>query len=133
MSVEDRLRTATRARADLVSDIRPLDLPAREPVRRPRAAGTRRWVSWAAPVTAAAVVVALAVTLVSLRQMHSASTAPPPAQPGVSAASAADTVPEFYADINFPILGASPTTLVVGGVTYMLITGIAYTAFSGVA
>ena len=70
MSVEDRLRTATRARANLVSDIRPLELPARERVRRPRASGTRRWVTWAAPVTAAAVVVALAVTLVSLRQLH---------------------------------------------------------------
>ncbi len=28
MSVEDRVRTATRARANLVRDIRPLELPA---------------------------------------------------------------------------------------------------------
>jgi hypothetical protein len=113
MSVEDRLRTATRARADLVSDIRPLELPARERVRRPRASGTRRWVSWAAPVTAAAVVVALAVTLVSLRQLHSTPTAPATAQSGTSATSAADTVPEFYAALKTPF-EPGPTTLVVG-------------------
>ena len=114
MSVEDRLRTATRARADLVSDIRPLDLPARERVRPPRASGARRWVSWAAPVTAAAVVVALAVTLVSVRQMRSAPAVPAAAQSGSSATSAADTVPAFYADINFRLIGSGPTTLVVG-------------------
>jgi hypothetical protein len=114
MSVEDRLRTATRARADLVSHIRPLELPAREQVRRPRASGTRRWVSWAAPVTAAAVVVALAVTLVSLRQMRSAPAVPAAAQPGTSATTAADTVPEFYATLNSSITGSGPTTLVVG-------------------
>jgi hypothetical protein len=114
MSVEDRLRTATRARADLVSDIRPLELPARERVRRPRASGTRRWVSWAAPVTAAAVVVALAVTLVSLRQLHSAPPAPAAARPDASATTAADVVPEFYATLNAKITGFGPTTLVVG-------------------
>ena len=113
MSVEDRLRTATRARANLVSDIRPLELPARERVRRPRASGTRRWVSWAAPVTAAAVVVALAVTLVSLRQLHSAPAVPASGQPGASATTAAATVPEFYAALKTPIR-PGPTTLVVG-------------------
>ena len=36
MSVEDRVRAATRARADLVRDIRPLDLPAAKVVRPSR-------------------------------------------------------------------------------------------------
>jgi hypothetical protein len=96
-----------------VSDISPLELPAREPVRRPRSSGARRWVSWAAPVTAAAVVVALAVTLVSLRQLRSAPTGAVGARSGSSATSAADTVPEFYAALNSP-LRPGPTTLVVG-------------------
>jgi hypothetical protein len=113
MSVEDRLRTATRARADLVSDIPPLDLPARERVRRPGAFGTRRWVSWAAPVTAAAVVVALAVTLVSLRQARNAPTVPAAAQSGTSATSAVSAPPGFYADINIPF-APGPTTLILG-------------------
>lgn len=55
MSIEDRVRAATRARTDLVRDIRPLELPGElpAPVRRagPLAAGStgalrsraRRW------------------------------------------------------------------------------------------
>ena len=41
MSVEDRLRTAARARANLVTAIRPLELPAREPMRLRPAPGPR--------------------------------------------------------------------------------------------
>ena len=112
MSVEDRLRTATRARADLVSHIRPLDLPAREPARLPRWSGTRRWVSWAAPVAAAAVVVSLAVSLVSLRQArYEPSVAAGPA--GASASSAAAAIPAYYAALDFPFRTGA-TTLVVG-------------------
>ncbi len=112
MSVEDRLRIATRARADLVSDIRPLDLPAREPARLRRAPGSRRWMAWAAPAAAAALVVALAMTLVSVRQARNESPVPA-AQPGASAISAADTLPEFYAALNSPF-GRGPTPVVVG-------------------
>jgi hypothetical protein len=53
VSVEDRVRAATRARAALVRDVRPLDLPA-VPGRAPKA---RRRVAWFAPVAAAAAVV----------------------------------------------------------------------------
>jgi len=113
MSVEDRLRTATRARADLVSDIRPLDLPAREPARLRRAPGSRRWMAWAAPAAAAALVVALALTLVSIRQARNESPIPAAAQPGAAAASAAGPIPEFYAALNSP-LGGGPTPVVVG-------------------
>ena len=113
MSVEDRLRTATRARADLVSDIRPLDLPAREPARLRRAPGSRRWMAWAAPAAAAALVVALALTLVSIRQARNESPIPAAAQPGAAAISAACPIPEFYAALNSP-LGGGPTPVVVG-------------------
>jgi hypothetical protein len=113
MSVEDRLRTATRARADLVSDIRPLDLPAREPARLRRAPGSRRWMAWAAPAAAAALVVALAMTLVSVRQARNESTVPAAAQPGASAISAAGPLPQYYAALNSPF-GRGPTPVVVG-------------------
>ena len=115
MSVEDRLRTATRARADLVSDIRPLDLPAREPARLRRSPGSRRWMAWAAPAAAAALVVALALTLVSVRQARNESPVPAAAQSGASAISAADTLPEFYAALNSSFgPGPTPTPVVVG-------------------
>jgi hypothetical protein len=113
MSVEDRLRTATRARADLVSDIRPLDLPAREPARLRRAPGSRRWMAWAAPAAAAALVVALAMTLVSIRQARNESPVPAAAQPGASAISAVGPLPEFYAVLNSPLV-PGPTPLAVG-------------------
>ena len=100
MSVEDRLRTATRTRADLVRDIPPLDLPARKPVRLPRVSRAR-WSAWMAPVTAAAVVVALAITLVSLR---AARNEPPvsPAGTGQSGTSAAVVPPKYYAALDDP-------------------------------
>jgi hypothetical protein len=104
MNVEDRLRTATRARADLVSDIRPLDLPAREGVRRPRASGTRHWVSWMAPVTAAAVVVALALTTVALREVRNEPSLPAAnsGQSGTGATAAAEVLPRYYAALGNP-------------------------------
>jgi hypothetical protein len=100
VSIEDRLRTATRARADLVRDIPPLDLPARKPVRLPRASRAR-WSAWMTPVTAAAVVVALAITLVSLRAVRNE---PPvsPAGSGQSGASAAVVPPKYYAALDDP-------------------------------
>ena len=75
MSVEDRVRAATRARAALVRDVRPLDLPA-TPGRPPR---VRRWGAWTAPVAAAAAVAALAVSLATARHAPDApaATAPP--------------------------------------------------------
>jgi hypothetical protein len=103
VSVEDRLRTATRARADLVRDIPPLDLPARKPVRLPRVSRAR-WSAWMAPVTAAAVVVALAITLVSLRAVRNEPpVSPGSGQSGTSANSAAVVPPKYYAALYDPL------------------------------
>lgn len=135
MSVEDRVRTAARARADLVTDIRPLELPAARTLRLPFAPTPRRWVNWLAPVAAAAVVVALAITLVSTR--HSAGPPPAPAtSPAVSPAIAAieKTVPEYYAELTGPdsvIVGDDRTGAVVatvrppGNVTFVGVTAAA--------
>ena len=122
MSVEDRLRTAARARANLVTAIRPLELPAREPIRLRPAPGPRRWVAWAAPAAAAALVVGLAVTLVSIRQAGHQSSAPSVAagQSGGSVTSFAG-VPKYYAALYDPSgtafndeATAKPVELVVG-------------------
>jgi hypothetical protein len=103
MSVEDRLRTATRARAALVRDIAPLELPAARAVRLPRTPLARGWVAWLAPVTAAAVVVAIAVTVVSLRELRNEPSVSPAAsgQPGAGVTSAA-VPPKYYAALDDP-------------------------------
>ncbi len=104
MSVEDRVRTATRARAGLVRDIRPLDLPAAKPLRLLRAPRARGWSTWMAPVTAAAVVVALAITTVALRAVWNEPSVPPAASAvsGTGVTSAAAVPPNYYAALDDP-------------------------------
>jgi hypothetical protein len=102
MSVEDRVRAATLARAALVRDVRPLDLPA-IPARPLRA---RRWVAWTAPVAAAAAVAALAVSLAAVRHAPDAPAAPA-AVPAVSG-----MLPEYYAALDNP---SGPITQVLPG------------------
>jgi len=68
VSIEDRVRAATRARADLVTRHRPLDLPAGSHAGARRGQHARRWLGWGTPFAAAALVVALAVVLVVVRQ-----------------------------------------------------------------
>lgn len=103
MSVEDRVRSATRERADLVRDFRPLELPAAKVVR-PSRVPRPRWSTWLAPVTAAAVVVALAVTAVALREVRNGPSVPA-ASPGQSATgvtTAAGVLPRYYAALDNP-------------------------------
>jgi len=102
MSVEDRVRAATLARADLVRDVRPLDLPP-VPARPLRA---RRWVTWAAPLAAAAAVAALAVSLTTVRHAPNAPAAPA-AVPAVSG-----MLPEYYAALDNP---SGPITQILPG------------------
>jgi hypothetical protein len=93
MSIEERVRAATRARTDLVRDVRPLELPndLPAPVRRSRPA--RHWANWGAPIAAAALVTALALTLVLLRQASDPQ--PGPTVPA-SSPSAAASIPRYY-------------------------------------
>jgi hypothetical protein len=103
MSVEDRVRAATRARAALIGDVRPLDLPA-VPGRAPR---PRRLVAWTAPVAAAAAVAALAVSLATVRHIPNAPVAPAP----VTLPAVSGTLPEYYAaldDLSGPITQITP-------------------------
>jgi hypothetical protein len=101
MSVEDRVRAATRARADLVRDIRPLEPPAGlpEPPRLARRARpARRWLSWGAPLAAAALVTALALTLALLRQAPEPHSAPAASSGTVSAAA---SIPRYYVALAY--------------------------------
>jgi hypothetical protein len=73
---EDLIRSTTHAIASTVREVPPLRLepapgaPRARAWRRPPASGRpRRWWSWGAPLAAAAVVVALAVSLVIVRDM----------------------------------------------------------------
>ena len=133
MSIEDRVRDATRARTDLVGGTRPLDLPLDLPAR-PSARATRdrgrRWLSWGAPLAAAAVIAALAVTLALVRQAgdpHPAPAAPP----------APASVPRYYAVlVSTGSSGTSPLKLVVGddqtGRTLAVVNPSARMSFYGV-
>jgi hypothetical protein len=95
MSTEDRVRAATRARTDLVRQIRPLELPDELPARAHRPRHARRWLSWGAPIGAAALVTALALVLVMLR------TAPGQQSAESSAASSVPaSVPRYYVTLT---------------------------------
>ena len=95
MSIEDRVRTATRAGATLVRDIgRPLAAPDPVRLRRRPAPGTRRWRSWGVPLAAAMAVVLVALTLVAVR--HFSAPAPAPSGP----AALPRSVPRYYVALN---------------------------------
>ena len=91
MSIEDRVRTATRAGASLIRDVRPLGAPAPVRLRRRPEPAPRRWVNWGVPLAAAAAVVAIALTLVAVRQPGT----PSPAASGSGTAAPA-TIPRYY-------------------------------------
>ena len=98
-NVEERVRAATRARAGLVRQVRPLELPEELPARGRRgrrsrpARPTRHWLNWGAPLAAAAVVIALALVLVLLRQAPAPRSHPvaPTSTPAIPA-----SVPRYY-------------------------------------
>ena len=84
MSIEDRVRAATRARAALVRDTRDLELPDDLPGRTRRgrrAERARRWGAWLVPLAAAAVIVALALILAAVRHEAAPSKTVVPAAP----------------------------------------------------
>jgi len=98
---EDLIRSTTHAIAATVREVPPLRLeparnkprfPARAPRRHRDSGRQRRWRSWAAPLTAAAVVVALAISLVLVRDI--------PNEGGVSSNATTSTspggVPRYY-------------------------------------
>jgi len=112
---EELVRSTTRAIASAVREVPPLRLelaggelrPAgrapRHPRGRRRAGGRRDWWSWGAPLAAAAVVVALAVALVTVRNMpnEGAASQNPAASAGVPRYYVA--FKQFAGDMNSPV------------------------------
>jgi hypothetical protein len=102
-TVEDKIRAATRAEAAALRAMPPLRLPSRTdrrlpwPGSGPRAGRARRLKSWIAPVTAAAVVIALASALVIVRDIPNARVVPPvgPVRPIAG-------VPAYYVTLYTP-------------------------------
>jgi hypothetical protein len=92
MSIEDRIRTATRAGATLVRDIGPMAAdPETVRVRRLPARAARRWGTWGIPLAAAAAVALVAISLVAVRGADSGAPATRPVTPA-----APTTVPRYY-------------------------------------
>jgi len=107
MSIEDRVRSATQAGASLIRDVRPLGTAAPVRLRPQPARAPRRWLSWGIPLVAAAAVVALALTLVAVRQPSA------PARPAVPSTPTA--VPRYYATLDVDAQGDLYTgPLIVG-------------------
>jgi hypothetical protein len=90
---EDRARAAMRAIASTVDDAPPLRLETAADELRSPARGPRRWRTWAAPLTAAAVVVALAIALVIVKDIPNGSAVP---ANRATAAPGAASVPRYF-------------------------------------
>lgn len=108
-STEDVVRAATRAYGETVTEIRPLDLtrPA------PRARRPRRFPAWVAPVTAAAAVIALAISLVLVRGIQNGPVVPPAASSSPGAVAPIAGVPEYYVTLH-QANPSAPSGLVIG-------------------
>jgi hypothetical protein len=95
-TVEVKIRAAIRAEAATLREMRPLRLPPAPPeMPRPQAAvrtrRARRFRTWIGPVTAAAAVIALAISLVIVRDIPNGRSVPP-AGPVPAVAG----VPQYY-------------------------------------
>ena len=111
MTVEDQLRAAGRAVSEQVRDLPRLDLRTQPTARHARARAFRRWPDagrWLIPMAAAAAVVAVAVTLVVVknppRAAHKASAGPAASRSAGPAATSAPVDPEalpgYFVAIN---------------------------------
>jgi hypothetical protein len=99
---EDLIRSTTHAIASTVREVPPLRLePAPDELRSPARAPRRlrggrgrqgRWRSWAAPLTAAAVVVALAISLVLVRDIPNDGAV----SPNLTTSTSPGGVPRYY-------------------------------------
>jgi hypothetical protein len=107
--VEETSR-AMRELGSTVTDAPPLRLAARHGARMPRHSWRRRWTLWAGPLTAAVAVVALAVALVTIRDLPNGRVVTPTAPASPPAAG----VPTYYAAPETVCQTCQSTRLVVG-------------------
>jgi hypothetical protein len=95
VTTEDRLRATAQAVTDAMRPVRPLELPGEQPAHVPGGRRSRRWLNWGAPVAAAALVTAMAVTLVLVRQAGGPPPAPVTPTAGGSSSPLA-SIPRYY-------------------------------------
>jgi hypothetical protein len=116
-SLEDKVRSATRAQAQTLREVRPLRLtpdPAdtrKRPSRLGRPARARLSRGWLGPAAVAVLVVAIAIALVVVRDIPRGRMAPAP--PSVAQAYAGVGVPTYYVTAYQPS-GSSLNSLVIG-------------------
>jgi hypothetical protein len=108
-SVERTVIEATRAYGDTVREIRPLELaPGRTGQRLPRRTPpARRWKTWMGPAAAAAALVALAISLVIVRDIPNGRRVPP------AQASFPVPAPRYYVALDNPQDQNSPDPVIV--------------------
>ncbi|HET6191346.1 MAG TPA: hypothetical protein VFE59_30620 [Trebonia sp.] len=105
-SVEDRVHAAMTAAGDLAAEeIRtapPLRLPSKPAAGTRRGPAPRRWVRWGAPLTAAAAVAALAISLVLVKgaQNESVVSSNPTASASTVVPTGPGGVPRYYAALT---------------------------------
>jgi hypothetical protein len=131
VSVEDRVRAATHARAALVHDVRPLDLPT-APGRAPTA---RRRVAWTAPLAAAAVVIVVVGSVAAGSWLatsgNSRSSNPAATKQGASTGSFSG-VPAYYLAVESPSLAVVRATA-TGATLARVTTRIPFVGVTGAA
>jgi hypothetical protein len=132
VNVEDRVRAATRARAALVRDVGPLDLPA-VPGRAPRA---WRRLAWTAPMAAAAAVLIVVAGSVAAgswlaRSGDDRSGNPAALKQGASAGSFTG-VPAYYVAVASPSLAVVRATA-TGATLARVTTRVPFVGVTGAA
>lgn len=107
MTVEDRLRATTEAVTLAMRPVRPLSLPpAGQPELRARHRRVRRLPGWLIPVTAAAAIIAVAATLVAVRNLsgppahHPVPRSTPTATSTASPSPSPAAIPRYYATLT---------------------------------
>lgn len=111
-ALAEETATAMRELARTVTDAPPLRLAPAAGARVPRSAEPRRWTLWAVPLTAAVVVLALAVALVTARDLSGDHTHHSPG----ATYPATDSPPTYYVtqDLTCGKKTCEPGRLVVG-------------------
>jgi hypothetical protein len=101
VTVEDRLRATTEAVTAAMRPVRPLDLPPRPSAagaaaKHHRARSPRRWPGWLVPIAAAVAVIAVAATLVAVRDISAAGPGGMPATSSTSTTTLSAGVPRYF-------------------------------------
>lgn len=118
--VEDRVQAAMSAAANLaareIPTAPPLRLPSEPAAFTPGGHTPRRWIRWAAPLAAAAVVVALAISLALIKGVQNGAVPANPVTPTNPVAPAGpDGVPRYYVALEQPRGDVNKTFRIVVG------------------